>query len=308
MLWESNVTIEQKISELATASAQQVQASSALTSEVQNKMAAIDNKTEEAKQICSDAAGNLLNEAKTVSSWFVPETIITLYPAKRIGVEDPTIDYGTYETADNFNPTKHGKDNLLRVADFDSPNWVGGKASWVNENRYEASSWNHQQLTDDQDRPCFSHLIDLHDVPRLISRHNKENIVALRTGKIPYLIMRVTVEGQVHGVNRTFLEILKNINGSSSNVIKSMGDGTYDTLTPNSAVYGGGFVEKGYPIPVESAGYGNERGFYNGTVAIPLEHLYSGNQSFLFVNVGHKTLHIHSYGIAYFNPQGLEVS
>ena len=285
-----------------------VDACEALTQTVEGKVTDIDEKVDEAKSICSDAAGNLLNEAKTVGAWFVPETPITLYPAKRIGVEDPTIDYGTYETADNFNPTKHGKDNLLRVADFDSPNWAGGKASWVNENRYESSSWNHQQLTDDQDRPCFSHLIDLHDVPRLISRHNKENIVALRTGKIPYLIMRVTVEGQTHGVNRTFLEILKNTNGSSSNLIKGMNDGMYDTLTPNSAIHGGGFVERGYPIPVESAGYGNAQGLYNGTVAIPLEHFYSGNQLLLLVNVGHKIMHIHSYGIAYFNPLGLEVS
>ena len=303
------MTIEQQLADLSLESSKQTAATKELTAEVTGKMGAIDNKVEEAKQICNQAAGNLLNEAKTVSAWYMPESIITLYPAKRVGIEDPTIDYGTYEIADSFNPTKLGKNSLLRIADLDSPKWTGGKESWTNEDRYvDSGSWSAQQLLDENNNPCYVNLLDLHDFPRLISRHNKENIVAVRENKIPYLIMRVTVEGQIHGVNRTFVEILKNNRGSSSFLIKRMPDNTFDSHTPQSAVLGGDYIEKGFPIPIESAGYGGVKGFYNGTVAIPLNDFYSGNQHLLLVNVGHKIMHIHSYGIAYFNPLGLEVS
>ena len=286
-----------------------VDACESLTQTVESKISDIDKKTDEAKNICSDAAGTLLNKAKTLGAWYVPETTITLFPAGRVGIEDPTYDYGTYESADSFNPTKLGQDNLLRIADFDSPQWTGGKASWTHDNRFVSSnSWAEQRVSLDEHSPCYVDLLDLNHFPRLAGRHNKRNANAIAKDKIPYLILRLTVEGQTHGVNRTFLEVLSNLNGSASNFLRKSADGIIDSYTPNSAVLGGGYVTNGYPIPVESAGYGGTQGRYNGLALIPLNTLHSVTQHLLLVNVGHQKMHIHSYGITYFDPQGLEVN
>lgn len=303
------MNLTEKIEELKISSANQTAASQNLAQEVANKMNAIDHKTLEARQICVDAAGNLLNHAKNLSAWTVPESTITISPAKRIGVEDPTVDHGSIDIAETFNPTKLGKDGLLRIADFDHPNWSGGKESWNHTPRFtEEDNWNGQTLKDAANNPCFFHLASLLHYPRLINRYAQPNVSALLDGKIPYFLMRCTVEGQIHGMNRTFIELLINSNGSSSNMILDNGDGTNDTHTPNSVIFGGGFQEKGYPVPVESAGYGGKAGLYSNFVAIPLNQLYSLNQNILIVNVGFKTLHIHSFGFAYFHPQGLEVN
>ncbi|KZN44041.1 hypothetical protein [Pseudoalteromonas luteoviolacea] len=302
------MSLTEKIEALKVAAAEQTHASQNLAEEVAGKMGAIDAKTDEAKAICSNAAGLLLNQAKNVIAWTKPDALITLYPAKKIGIEDPTIDYGTYAIADSFNPTKLGQDSLVHIADFDSPNWTGGKESWTGTPRNtNTSSWEKQLLKDASGNPCFFNIMDLNHYPRFQSLHAKSNVLKLGADKIPFLILRFTVEGQTHGVNRTFIELLVNSNGASSNYIKQNSDGTFDSHTPKSIVYGGGFISKGFPISLESAGNGDAAGLYNGTALIPMSTLHSGNQEILMVNVGFKTLHIHSFGLAHLDPQGLEI-
>lgn len=286
-----------------------VDACEALTQTVEGKVTDINQKVDEAKSICSDAAGNLLNEAKTVGAWYVPEAPITLYPAKRIGVEDLTTNNGDTASADMLNPTKLDEENLLFIPDFESPSWSGGVKSWDAENRFVGSaSWAAQRVSDVDGNSCYVDLIDLHEFPKLINFHDKDNVRSLGENKIPYLIMRVTVEGQTIGLNRTFIEVLKNSNGAHSNWLKKLEDDLFDCFSPQSAIYGAGFIENGYPVPVESAGWGGIEGHYNGMVLIPLNKLSATNQNLMIVNVGHKKMHIHSYGISYFNPIGLELA